>query len=86
MSEEKLNLLPNYLDVQTWLLKLGMQDNLKLLEITHKAINKTAEQFNIPYEKVEELIQRRELAQSKEEVPIVIFYFEYFRKIRDSLE
>jgi hypothetical protein len=84
MSKEDFNILPQYLDVYTWLLDMAFHFNTKFIEMIALAIKETANHFNLPYNEIEELVTRRELAQSKEEVPIVTFYLEYLRKIRDS--
>ena len=83
MSNKK-EILQEYTDVHLWLLKIGMDDPFSMQAIHNNAVYVTAKELNQSFDYVNSLISGLEFRYSDEEEPIVRFYHEYLRKIRDS--
>jgi hypothetical protein len=80
---KKNEILHEFNDVHIWLLSLGIKDISLLDSVTKDAIQKTSEYFNISYEKVRTLVAEITFQYTDDEIPVVIFFHEYLRKIRD---
>jgi len=82
--EERFEILHKFTDVHIWLLSLAHSENPLFGEATEQATIATTQHFNIPYSQINELITGTKFRYTKDEIPIVEFYFEHIRKIRDS--
>ncbi len=82
--DDRKEILHEYNDVFLWLASIGLQDILLMDAIKNDAINATVKQFNLTYEYVNSLVAKRQFRYSIAEEPIVRFFHEYLRSIRDS--
>ena len=80
----KKEILHEYDDVFFWLAMVGFQDLQKLGEIQNDAISVTAKHFNQSFDYVKSLVAEIQFQYSDDEEPLVRFFHEYLRKIRDS--
>jgi len=81
---DKKEILHEYDDVFFWLALVGIQDLQMLGEIQNDAISTTAKHFNLSFDYVKSLVADIQFQYSVDEEPIVRFFHEYLRKIRDS--
>ncbi|MDE3058143.1 MAG: hypothetical protein KGJ59_09335 [Bacteroidota bacterium] len=82
--KEDIEILQNYNDVFVWLAVLGMQDFFLFKQVVEDAMAFTAKNFNMTYEQVKALVGETKFRYSESELPIVVFFHEYLRKVRDS--
>lgn len=81
------NDLPDsYLDVAVWLVELAKTDPMLFFETQYNAITETSKEFNVSFDKVKSIFVRRDSTYNETDIPLAIFYHEYLRKIRDSLQ
>lgn len=79
-----IEILQNYNDVFIWLALLGMQDFSRFQFVVEDAMTVTAKNFNMSYQQVKALVGETKFRYSESDLPIVIFFHEYLRKVRDS--
>jgi hypothetical protein len=84
MEHNDNDIIRPFLDVLIWLLKIGVSDPFLLQQITDNATQETAQYFKVPFSEIKNLFSKTKFTYTDEELPKVIFYYGYLRKIRDS--
>ena len=82
--DNKKEILHEYDDVISWLAELSIKDFDLFSEIQEKAISATVQDSNQSFDYVRSLVAEIQFQYSDDEEPIVRFFHEYLRKIRDS--
>ena len=80
----KKEILREYDDIISWLAEISVKNFDLFNEIQDDAISVTAKHFSQSFDYVESLVAETQFQYSADEEPIVRFFHEYLRKIRDS--
>jgi hypothetical protein len=82
--KKKYDPMSEYADVIFWALKVGLKDLFELGRIQSLAILKTAKHFKKTYGEVKSLFAGTQFEYPESETPMVKFFYECLRTIRDS--
>lgn len=83
MKEEKYNPFNDYSDVIEWLADIAAADFIRANSILEDPFTATGRAFGLTAEGVENLVNRSRFEFPSGEKPIVVFYNEHLRRIRD---
>jgi hypothetical protein len=76
---DKISLLNNYDDIETWLGMLAFRSETEYTDIISEAKAKTAEHFRISMDTIDHLTLLKEENFDDDQEAFLAFYFEYLR-------